>query len=240
MRWGLFHAAVTSLPRVGEVFELAVAPRARVLLRVVAKKEGSWCVVMTRAKAPSSNELFEVQPLTQNGWKRPVLGGWVSEPSPLESLGVVAVRPKERARVVHPRDWVASREGEDAVVPLMKWGSLVELAKKQWQWDHGAVVAPKESGLAKLAKALAEQRPADSYFPAWVGAVSPELISAAELAVAKAKTELPSLSVDQFAPRMNRLIKTLVGLGEKHGHLFDDDELDDIDDVVRALTSSRG
>lgn len=229
---------MTSLPRVGEVFELAVAPRARVLLRVVAKKEGSWCVVMTRAKAPSSNELFEVQPLTQNGWKRPVLGGWVSEPSPLESLGVVAVRPKERARVVHPRDWVASREGDDAVVPLMKWGSLVELAKKQWQWDHGAApVSSEESGLAKLAKALAEQEKSDAYFPAWVGAVSPALISAAELAVGVAREELAFMGDDQVGPRLNRLIKTLVKLGEKFDHVFDDDELDDIDEVVKSLAS---
>ncbi|PZR11162.1 MAG: hypothetical protein DI536_18680 [Archangium gephyra] len=226
---------MTSLPRVGEVFELAVAPRARVLLRVVSKKEGSWCVVMTRAKAPSSNALFEVQPLTQNGWKRPVLGGWVSEPSPLESLGVVAVRPKERARVQHPKDWVASRKGEDTVVPLMKWGALVELAKKQWQWDHGFTAPAQESGLARLLRASAQQQKSDTYFPAWVGAVTPGLVAAAEAAVTKAKTELASLPDDQVGPRLNRLIKTLVGLGEKHGHLFDDDELDDIDEVARAL-----
>ncbi|MGV3621152.1 MAG: hypothetical protein ACO1OB_10065 [Archangium sp.] len=210
-----------SLPRVGEVFEVPVNARARVLVRVVAKQEGAWCVVMTRAKAPSSNELFEVQPLTQNGWKRPVLGGWVREPSPLESLGVVAVRPKERARVLHPKNFVASREGEDRVVPLMKWDALVELVKKQWLWDHGEVVTPsRESGLAKLAKAMATVEKSELAFPAWVGVVPPKLIEAAEKAARES--------------RGDQLIKTLIQLGEAHGHFFDDDELDDIDEVARS------
>lgn len=225
----------SSLPRVGEVFEVSVTPRARVLLRVVAKKEGAWCVVMVRGKTVSSPELHDVQPLTQNGWNRAVLGGWVTGPSPLESLGVVPVKPKERARVQHPKDWVATREDGDGVVPVMKWESLIDLAKKQWLWDHARHEVPKESGLAKLAKALADHRSQDGFFPAWVGAVPSELISAAELAVQNAKNEIAALKDEDVGPRLNKLIKTLVRLGERHQHLFDDDELDDIDEVVRSL-----
>lgn len=238
---GLCWPALVKPLRVGEVFALAMAPGVEVLLRVVAKRDGAWCVVMTRARAPSSPELFEAQALSHHGWKRPVLGGWVTEASPLESLGVVPVRPRERARVAHPKAW---RDGGDAVLPMTTWSALVALAEKQWRWDHerDAVVredaAAQRSGLSKLAEALAEQRRPRGFFPAWVGAMPQGLIDAAEASVRDAEREVAALKGVEARHRLATLTRTLLRLGERYRHTFDDDALDDIDDVVRSLSGS--
>lgn len=215
-------------PRVGEVFVLTVAPGADVWLRVVAKREGAWCVVMTGAT------VFDVQPLTQHGWNRPMLGGWVSDASPLPSRGVTRVKPVEQQRVQHPKAWLAKRDAGRAVLPVMTWDGLISQARQQWRWDHERAAVKREevrADAASLARFDAAVRSADASsgaaFPAWVGVVPDALIHDAEAAVRDARD---ATSLEQALHR----------LAAKHGHTFDDDELEDIAWVLRGARWSIG
>lgn len=156
-------------PVVGEVFAFAVAPRVELLLRVVAEREGAWCVVVSRyasaplTKPPRALRLFEVEALTHHQWNRPMIGGWVNvaPPKTLRRLGVVRVRPEEVERVLHPSVWVKHPAKTAAlaakVLPVSGWDLILRDAKAQWRWVHerAAVLAEDEAQARERANTLA-------------------------------------------------------------------------------------
>ncbi len=225
---------------------LTMADDADVLLRVVAAHDAARCVVMTRheGRAPKqlskSGALYDVQPLTHHAWNRPMLGGWVLEPSPLPSLGVVAVKAKERSRVQHPQSWVEKRDAGTAVLPMTTWPALIELARTQWRWEHERAAVTRDdaraeaAALTRLAAAAATPRASKrAFFAAWQ--VTPALINDAEATVNDAAKELEKLRGAAVTQRLETLERTLLRLGARYDHSFDDDELEDIGEAVKSL-----
>ena len=256
-----------SLPEVGDVFALEVAPGVDLLLRVVEAHDASRCVVATRyagprlVRVPRSAALFEVQPLTQRAWNRPMLGGWVATEAPpaLRLLGYVAVRPVERARVLHPAPWlkiaVKTKALADQVLPLTAWDALLRDAKDQWRWDHARAALLAEDAsqerrqFASFAAALNAPGRAQEevevlgvaalkkkrFFAAWKGAAPVKVITAAEALLRDAVTTLQGRTSKQATRQLTALVRAFNRLHGQHGHVFDTDAREDIMEAVGTL-----
>jgi len=263
---------VRKLPDEGDVFALEVSKGLEVLLRVVAARGKSRCVVLTKyagprlERAPRGSGLFEVHPCSHHAWNRPLLGGWVSEPPPVElrPLGRVPLREGEAERVLHPEAWVKlaakTTELSRKVLPLCAWGLLLRDARAQWRWDHErAAVLTEDAQLerekqAKFGAALAAQGKKRAtlqkkgvsslrrrrFFGAWKGAVPRALISEAEAAVREAVVALAGKSPAQASRRLATLVRTFNRLEGRHDHGFDTVEREDIMEAVGLVAFACG
>ena len=258
---------MSSLPEPGDLFALEVSKGTEVLLRVVAALGKSRCVVVTRhsgapvKKAPQSAEVFQVQPVAHHDWNRPQLGGWVSEPAPVElrPLGVVPLRQGEAERVLHPETWVKlskkTAELSHQVLPLCGWGVLISDTRTQWRWDHQrAAVLAEDAKLererqSKFEAALAAQGKRQAtlqtrgvsslkrkrFFAAWKGAVPSSMISEAETAMREAVLWLEGKSPAQAARRLATLVRSFNKLDGRHQHAFDSTDAEDIMDAIGTV-----
>ena len=254
------------------MFALEVSKGVDVVLRVVAAHGKTRCVVVTRhfgatlERAPSSAEVFQVQPIAHHGWRRPVLGGWVSEvpPPALRPLGNVALRVGEAERVLHPETWVKlakkTADLSHKVLPLCAWGLLVSDARVQWRWEHqrAAVLAQdakaERESKANFAAAVAAQGERKAtlqkkgvaslqkkrFFAAWKGSVPPALIRQAEAAMREAVLSLEGKSPARAARRLATLVRTFNTLNAQHGRCFDTTDAQDVMDALGTVAFACG
>ena len=254
------------------MFALEVAKDLDVLLRVVAAAGTTRCVVVTKhsgptlERAPTTQGLFEVQPIAHHGWNRPLLGGWVSDapPAGVRSLGVVPLRTGEGERVLHPEAWVKlakkTAELSHKVLPLCAWGLLISDARTQWRWDHQrAAVLAEDAKLEREKKATFEAAIAAQgkrratlqktgvaslrrkrFFGAWKGAVPRAMIEEAEGAMRDAVLWLEGKSPSQAARRLASLVRKFNSLDGQHGRSFDSTDREDIMAAVGTVAFACG
>ena len=232
------------------------------LFRVLAAHGDTRCVVLVRREL----ERFEPQPLNHHAWKRPMLGGWVSEPPPreLRTAGQVPLRKGEAERVLHPEVWVKLSTKTAAlshkVLPLCGWDLLLRDAKLQWRWDHerAAVLAEdakaEREKTAKFEAALAAQGKRKAtlqkkgvssltrkrFFAAWKGAVPAAMIKDAEASMREAVLSLEGKSAKQAARRLAALVRTFNKLDGRHGRSFDTVDAEDIMEAIGTVAFACG
>lgn len=257
---------MSKLLKSGEVFALEVSKGVDVLFRVVASVGKTRCVVLSRASVLTSPLLFEVQPHSHHSWKRPQIGGWVSQGAPVElrSLGVVALRKGEAERVLHPEVWLKldpkTAELSRKVLPLVGWSSLVDDARAQWRWDHEraavlaedaqrerekksvfeAAIAAQGKRRATIQKKGVASLKRKRFFAAWKSAVPVAMIKDAEAALQAAVLSLEGKSPAQAARRLTTLVKTFNKLNGRHGRSFDTTDREDIMDAVGTVAFACG
>lgn len=259
----------SKLPQAGEVFAVRVAASNanEVALRVIDVCEGAACVVMTTwsAKGPLP-KIFTLQAFDHHSWNRPVLGGWVQRPAPAEVrlLGVVPVRAAERARVLHPKLWLAMREKTAAmskrVLPLVSWDGVLIDARAQWRWLHerAAVLAEDARAQAlsqsKLFAAAAKQHAQRKrllgsgveglqkkrFFAAWSGAVPKRMQTAAERLLRSAVTPGSELSKPEWIRRLISVVEAFNELDGSYGHDFSTPDTEDIMEAVALVATACG
>jgi hypothetical protein len=254
------------LPEPGDVLTYEVSPGRCVLLRVVARVDDARCVVLTRwqgkapKKVPTAKSVKEVQPLEHHQWKRPMVGGWVREPLPDEvvRLGKLAVTRTERARVMHPRDWVNATTKTphlgQKVLPMSGWAGLLRDAKAQWRWDHDrdavlaeeaavqaakleafnrAVLEERERKTALLARDVKSFRE-ERFFATWEHAPK-ALVTALEGAMQAAVQALEGKRGDVAVPSLMRLVEAFNSLDGAHGHEFDTADAEELMEAAFTL-----
>lgn len=258
--------AVPQLPEPGQVFALEVSSDVEVLFRVVAAQADTRCVVLTRANKLPSPGLFKAQPLNHHAWKRPMLGGWVSEPPPpeLRLVGQVMLRKAEAERVLHPEAWVKLSTKTAAlshkVLPLCGWDLLLRDARLQWRWEHEREAVLAEDALAEREKAAkfeaalaaAGKRKATlqrkgvaslsnkRFFAAWKGAVPAAMLNDAEAAMRAAVISLEGKSAKQATRRLATLVRTFNELDGRHGRQFDTIDREDIMEAIGTVAFACG
>jgi hypothetical protein len=261
-----------SLPEAGEVFAFAVSDGVEVLLRTLAVEAGAACVVMTtwsargplrRAKLPAR---FELQPLNHHGWNRPLVGAWVAQgpPAPVRALGLIAPRPSERRRVLHPKTWLSSpaktRAMAARVLPVSQWATLLADVRAQWRWEHERERVVAEDARAELARggallaAVQQQRSRREalvrtglrglkprrFFAAWRGALPAALITRAEALMQAAIAALEGKTPAQAAKRLSGLVRAFNRLDAAHGHRFGAPDAEDVMEAVGELALACG
>lgn len=242
-----------SLPVPGEVFAFVVKPKVVLQLRCVAATKGAACIVLTRAKGKS----FEILPLDHHEWKRPMLGGWVSEPSPLKSLGVQKLERDDL--VIHPSAWVKVAKKTKAlaakVLPKMTWDALLDEVRLQWRWEHERKAVEREDA-ARVAEveqsfeqALIESHNAQlkllnsgvegligkKFFEVWKGERPKSAIVAAERVMSDALKDLAGKTPKQAAKRLAVAMKQFSALHEAIE--FDEDAADDVLDALLVVAN---
>lgn len=253
-------------PEPGDVLTYEVSPGRCVLFRVVAKVDDARCVVLTRwegkppKKVPTAKSVKEVQPLEHHQWKRPMIGGWVREPMPdgVAKVGRVAVTKPERARVMHPRDWVnATKKTPDMgqkVLPMSAWAGLLRDAKAQWRWDHEreavlaeeaavqaakleafnrAVIAEREKKTALLARPMKSFRE-EVFFAKWTHAPK-AMVAALEATMQKTVVALEGKLGDAAVPSLMRLVENFNELDGAHEHEFDTADAEELMEAAFTL-----
>jgi hypothetical protein len=252
---------VSTLPHPGELLALEVSKGVEVFFRVLAAHADTRCVVLVREL-----ERLEPQPLNHHAWKRPMLGGWVSEPPPpeLRAAGHIPLRKGEAEQVLHPEVWVKLSTKTAAlshkVLPLCGWDLLLRDAKLQWRWDHqrAAVLAEdakaEREKTAKFEAALAAQGKRKAtlqkkgvsslvrkrFFSAWKGAVPAAMIKDAEAAMREAVLSLEGKSAKQAARRLATLVRTFNKLDGSHGRTFDTIDREDIMEAIGTVAFACG
>jgi len=257
---------------VGEVWAYEVRPGRAVLFRAVAADDDATCVVLTRwegptpRRAPRSNRVHEVQPLTHHEFDRPMIGGWVKTPPPasVRAVGVVPLAEGEAGRVVHPRDWVNAPKKTAAlgkkVLPFFSWDTLLRDALAQWRWEHEKKTVLAEdaksagSGFEALQAALQRNRRSAEreqkrgiaglqgkrFFAAWKDHAPAELIDALEAAVAGALVSLEGKRERAAVAPLMSLVRTFNALDGRAGHSFDAGDADDLVAIVERLGRASG
>ncbi|HEY1088917.1 MAG TPA: hypothetical protein VGE37_14535 [Archangium sp.] len=242
-----------SLPVPGEVFAFAVKPKVVLQLRCVAATKGAACIVLTRAKGKS----FEVLPLDHHEWKRPMLGGWVSEPSPLKSLGVQKLEGDDL--VIHPSAWVKVAKKTKAlaakVLPKMTWDALLDEVRTQWRWENERKAVEREDAAREaeveqsFEQALIESHNAQlkllnsgvegligkKFFEVWKGERPKSAIVAAERVMSDALKDLAGKTPKQAAKRLAVAMKQFSALHEAIE--FDEDAADDVLDALLVVAN---
>lgn len=257
----------SKLPQPGEVFALRVAASSEIALRVLDVREGAACVVMTTwsAKGPLP-KTFTLQAFDHHNWDRPLLGGWVQTraPAELRSLGLVPVRPAERARVLHPKLWLAMPKKNAAmskrVLPIASWDGLLIDARAQWRWLHERAAVLAEDARAEalsqsklFAAAAAQQTQRERlvasgveglqkkrFFAAWSGSVPKAMQLAAERLLRSAVTPGRELSKPQWIRRLSALVEAFNALDGSHGHDFSTPDTEDIMEAVALVATACG
>lgn len=256
-------------PEVGDVLAYEVSEGRAVLLRVVAQVDDACCVVLSRwqgkppKKVPTAKALFEVQPLKHHQWDRPMIGGWVREPLPPEVrvVGRVAVKRPERARVMHPRDFVNAVKKTTAmgqrVLPMASWFGVLRDAKAQWRWDHERDEVLAEEKAAQDVKleayeAAVEQLKAEKlrqatrsfdewksqrFFETWSHAPA-ALVTQLEAAMQATVTQLER-EADPL-PALRELMKKFNVLNGAAGHEFDGADGEELAQAAELLAQAAG
>ncbi len=252
---------MSTLPEPGQLYALEVSKGIEVFFRVLAAQGDTRCVVLI-----GDRESREPQPLNHHAWKRPMLGGWVSEPPPpaLRSLGTVKLRKGEAEQVLHPEVWVKlstkTAELSHKVLPLRGWDLLLRDARLQWRWDHERAAVLTEDAKAELEKtakfeaalaaagkrkATLQQKGVSSlskkrFFAAWKGVVPAAMIKDAEAAMREAVLSLEGKSAKQATRRLATLVRTFNKLDGRHGREFDTVDREDIMEAIGTVAFACG
>jgi hypothetical protein len=190
-----------------------------------------------------------------------MIGGWVKEPLPenVVRVGTLAVTRTERARVMHPRDWVNAAKKTatmgNKVLPMSGWAGLLRDARAQWRWDHDreavleeeaavhavkleafnrAVIEEQRKKAAMLSGELQALRGA-RFFAQWTHAPE-KLVATLERAMQTTVEALDGRTGDEAVPALASLIRSLNALDGAHGHEFDAADGEELMEAVLMIS----